>query len=33
VEGEVYQELMTADSLGRYYLSEIKDVHEEWPVR
>jgi glutamate/tyrosine decarboxylase-like PLP-dependent enzyme len=33
VEEEVYQELMTAPSIGRYFLSDIKDVYEEWPVR
>jgi hypothetical protein len=32
VEKEVYQELMTAESIGRYFLSEIKDMYEEWPV-
>jgi glutamate/tyrosine decarboxylase-like PLP-dependent enzyme len=32
VEEEIYQELMTAESIGRFFLSEIKDVYEEWPV-
>jgi len=33
VPEEIYQELMTADSKGRYFLNEIKDVYEEWQSR